>query len=89
DGGAAFGATGRTKDVDSTTGQLAYTQYTWDGLALPAENATLAPIPLPPASSPFNSFFRIVVASQKKLTKGNYPDDFETFEFGWVYVQWP
>ncbi|KAG0351065.1 hypothetical protein BGZ54_003432, partial [Gamsiella multidivaricata] len=85
DGGPAFGAAGRTKNVDSTTGQLAFTQYTWEGLVLPAENTTLAPIRLPispeNSTSPFH-YYRIVVASQKKLTKGNYLEDFEIFDLG-------
>ncbi|KAG0345200.1 hypothetical protein BGZ54_005625, partial [Gamsiella multidivaricata] len=83
DGGAAFGATGRMKNVDSTTGQLIYTRYTWDGLVLPAENATLAPIQLPTIPDEIRPY-RIIVASQKKLTKGNYPEEFEIFDLGEV-----
>ncbi|KAG0350955.1 hypothetical protein BGZ54_003502, partial [Gamsiella multidivaricata] len=87
DGGAAFGATGRMKNVDSATGQVAYTQYTWEGLVLPAEDTILAPIQLPnlPVDSTYDVLpYRIVVASQKKLTEGNYPDDFEVFDLGIV-----
>ncbi|KAG0364667.1 hypothetical protein BGZ54_007271, partial [Gamsiella multidivaricata] len=87
DGGPAFGAAGRNKNVDSTTGQLDVNQYTWDGLVLPAEDTTLAPIQLPPMSDVAAGnarYYRIVVASQKKLTKGNYPEDFEIFDLGMV-----
>ncbi|KAG0351600.1 hypothetical protein BGZ54_003181, partial [Gamsiella multidivaricata] len=80
DGGAAFGATGRMTNVDSTTGQLVFAQYTWEGQVLAAENATLAPTTLAAGS------YDIVVASQKKLTKGNYPGDFEIFDLGTVKI---
>ncbi|KAG0004129.1 hypothetical protein BGZ80_005670 [Entomortierella chlamydospora] len=68
--------TGRQKDTDDK-GQMVFSSWTWTGKVLPTENAT-APVTL--SSGTYN----IVVASQKKLTKGAYPSDFEIFDLGKV-----
>ncbi|KAF9104111.1 hypothetical protein BGX27_010244 [Mortierella sp. AM989] len=78
--GVAFGALGRGKNVDDTTGQLVFNQYIWDGTVVASENATLNPTVLAAG------IYHIVVASQKKLTKGNYPNDFEVFDLGSVKI---
>ncbi|KAF9207329.1 hypothetical protein BGZ49_000681 [Haplosporangium sp. Z 27] len=66
--------TGRHKNVNSQ-GTLDFSSWTWTGKVLPTQNAT-APVKL--ASGNYN----IVVASQKKFTKGVYPEDFEIFNLG-------
>ncbi|KAF9207327.1 hypothetical protein BGZ49_000679 [Haplosporangium sp. Z 27] len=78
--GAAFGSMGRVQNVDDTTGALQYYTFDWDGTVLTAENATLTPTQLSAGA------YDIVVASQQKLTKGNYPNDFEIFDLGSVTI---
>ncbi|KAF9084359.1 hypothetical protein BGX27_003826 [Mortierella sp. AM989] len=56
-------------------GQLVFTTWTWAGKVLATEDATTA-VKLPSGT------YSLVVASQKKLTKGTYPGDFEIFELG-------
>ncbi|KAF9897850.1 hypothetical protein BX616_004879 [Lobosporangium transversale] len=74
-GAHAFGTwVGRQKNLDDQ-GHLVFSSFTWTGKVLPTENATEA-VTLPSGT------YEIVVASQKKLTKGAYPADFETFELG-------
>ncbi|KAI1315512.1 hypothetical protein EDD11_000693 [Mortierella claussenii] len=80
DNGPAFGPLGRQKNVDDTTGALVFNQFTWGGSVLSAENATLTPTTVGAGT------YRIVVASQKKFTKGVYPADFEVFELAKVNV---
>ncbi|KAF8937423.1 hypothetical protein BGZ58_002731 [Dissophora ornata] len=80
DGGAGFGSSGRMKNVDDTTGLLVYNQYTWQGQVFSAENSTLTPTNLTSGT------YDIVVASQKKFTKGAYPGDFEVFDLGKVTI---
>ncbi|KAF9979452.1 hypothetical protein BGZ65_006547 [Modicella reniformis] len=72
--GNAIGWAGRQKDLDDK-GNLVFSNWVWGGKVLPAANAT-ATVSLPSGS------YNLVVASQKKLTKGDYPADFETFNLG-------
>ncbi|KAG0211484.1 hypothetical protein BGX28_007845 [Mortierella sp. GBA30] len=78
--GGAFGPSGRMKNVDDTTGQLVFQQFVWKGQVLAAENATLTPTTVGAGT------YDIVVALQKKFTKGAYPADFEVFDLGKVNV---
>ncbi|KAF8928655.1 hypothetical protein BGZ52_003062, partial [Haplosporangium bisporale] len=72
--GAAFGYAGRDKHVDSK-GNLVFGQWIWKGKVFASANAT-APVQLPSGT------YNIVVASQHKLSKGEYPADFEVFNLG-------
>ncbi|KAH7039182.1 peptidase S8/S53 domain-containing protein [Linnemannia elongata] len=76
--GAAFGPTGRNANLDAN-GKYDARQYAWRGEVWAAVNAT-APVQLGPGS------YNIVVANQKKLTKGAYPADYEVFDLGTVEV---
>ncbi|KAG0234694.1 hypothetical protein BGW42_006314 [Actinomortierella wolfii] len=73
-GAKPFGPVGRDLNVDDY-GQLVFTTWGWDGRVL-ADKTSTAPVQLPAGS------YNIVVASQKKFTKGNYPADFEVFDLG-------
>ncbi|KAF9407316.1 hypothetical protein BGZ76_006134, partial [Entomortierella beljakovae] len=70
---------GRQKNVDDH-GNLVFTTWTWNGKVLPSTNAT-ASVALPSGT------YSLVVASQKKLTKGAYPNDFEIFALGDVNIK--
>ncbi|KAF9575160.1 hypothetical protein EC968_004096 [Mortierella alpina] len=72
--GNAFGWSGRQKNLDDE-GKLVYTPWVWTGKVMTSTNAT-APVTLAAGT------YEIVVASQKKLTKGNYPADYEIFNLG-------
>ncbi|KAF8923686.1 hypothetical protein BGZ58_002656 [Dissophora ornata] len=66
--------TGRQKNVDDQ-GKLVFTSWIWTGKVMATANATAATT-LPSGA------YSVVVASQKKLTQGNYPADFEIYDFG-------
>ncbi|KAG0365102.1 hypothetical protein BGZ54_006867 [Gamsiella multidivaricata] len=76
--GNAVGPQGRVKNVDDE-GELVFTPWVWNGLVLTsAANITAAPTKLASGT------YHIVVASQRKFTKGNYPADYEVFDLGKV-----
>ncbi|KAF9182447.1 hypothetical protein BGZ51_000691 [Haplosporangium sp. Z 767] len=72
--GSAVGWSGRQLDTDDEN-KMVFTPWIWTGKVLPTANTT-APITLPSGT------YEIVVASQKKLTKGAYPADYEVFNLG-------
>ncbi|KAI1315506.1 hypothetical protein EDD11_000687 [Mortierella claussenii] len=74
DAGAVSNWVGRQKNVDDL-GHLVFSSFTWTGKVLPTANTTEA-VTLPSGT------YQIVVASQKKLTQGAYPADFEIFDLG-------
>ncbi|KAK3840186.1 MAG: peptidase S8/S53 domain-containing protein [Linnemannia elongata] len=75
--GPAYGFSGRQKNVKD--GQIIQAGYVWDGKVFTSRNST-APVTLPSGT------YSVVVAAQKKLTKGNYPADFEVYTF--ADVKW-
>ncbi|KAI1315507.1 hypothetical protein EDD11_000688 [Mortierella claussenii] len=79
--GNAFGWSGRSRNVDATTGRLIFNQWTWQGQVYTSNNATLAPVTLPSGT------YEIQVGSQKKFTKGAYPADYEVFKVGKVAIK--
>ncbi|KAF9095615.1 hypothetical protein BGX29_008952 [Mortierella sp. GBA35] len=78
-GGPAFGATGRYPNVDKDN-NLVYSSFVWRGKVFETEDTTKAAIQLGAGT------YNLVVASQKKFTKGAYPADFEIFDLGNVVV---
>ncbi|KAG0309597.1 hypothetical protein BGZ99_000826, partial [Dissophora globulifera] len=73
--GPAFGWRGRDPNANSQ-GSFSYEDWIWMGQVVKTEDAT-APVELLPSG-----VYRVVVASQKKLSKGVYPDDFEIYDIG-------
>ncbi|KAG0050364.1 hypothetical protein BGZ83_004866 [Gryganskiella cystojenkinii] len=69
----AVGWSGRQKNVDDD-GDLIVNHWIWSGEVITSANSTL-PVALPSGT------YNVVIASQRKLTKGEYPKDYETFEF--------
>ncbi|ORZ20140.1 peptidase S8/S53 domain-containing protein [Lobosporangium transversale] len=76
--GTAYGPLGRHKMVDDQ-GNLVFTSRIWEGQVMESKTSTV-PVKLPAG------VYRIVVASQRKLTKGVYPKDYEVFEIGKVQI---
>jgi hypothetical protein len=68
--GPAYGFAGRQKNIKD--GQIVQAGYVWDGEVFASKNST-APVALPSGT------YSIVVAAQKKFTKGAYPADFEVY----------
>ncbi|KAG9060952.1 hypothetical protein KI688_007779 [Linnemannia hyalina] len=77
--GPAFGATGRMTNLDENS-NLSIRNFDWHGQVFKTENSTATPVQVAAGS------YNLVVASQKKLTKGAYPADFEIFELPTVIV---
>ncbi|KAF9424140.1 hypothetical protein BGZ94_008106 [Podila epigama] len=78
--GRAFGWAGRVSS-QSFHGRVMFLRWTWQGKVIPDEDPTTAPVTLPSGK------YRIVVASQKKLTKGAYPADYEVFDMGNISIK--
>ncbi|KAF9342765.1 hypothetical protein BGX26_006882 [Mortierella sp. AD094] len=78
--GPGFQRLGRVTNVDATSGKFNFYEFDWDGTVFASENATLTPTAVAAGT------YDIVVASQQKLTKGNYPADFEIFDLGSVTI---
>ncbi|KAI8346439.1 peptidase S8/S53 domain-containing protein [Mortierella sp. GBAus27b] len=76
--GSAIGYAGRQKDIDDE-GKFVFTNWVWAGQVLPAANSTAA-VTLPSGS------YNLVVALQRKLTKGNYPADYEVYNLGSIKI---
>ncbi|KAG0257381.1 hypothetical protein BG011_003999 [Mortierella polycephala] len=72
----AIGESGRQTDIDEE-GNLSHLKWYWTGRVVPAADA-ISSVRLPSGT------YNIVVASQRKLTKGNYPADYEVFDLGKV-----
>ncbi|KAF9910498.1 hypothetical protein EC991_006315 [Linnemannia zychae] len=77
--GPAFGATGRMTNVDGDQ-NFNIARFDWRGQVLATEDINAKPVQLGAGS------YNIVVASQKKFTKGAYPADFEIFDLGNINV---
>ncbi|KAF9339164.1 hypothetical protein BGZ91_006842 [Linnemannia elongata] len=77
--GPAFGATGRMTTHDED-GNINIRNYDWHGQVFKTEDATTTPVLLTAGS------YNLVVASQKKLTKGAYPADFEIINLPTITV---
>ncbi|KAG0358595.1 hypothetical protein BGZ54_010356, partial [Gamsiella multidivaricata] len=77
--GHAFGAFGRDTDLDDN-GNLNYNPWVWTGMVFATENAAEEPKQLPGGT------YKIVVAAQRKLTKGSYPKDFEVYDLGKIKI---
>ncbi|KAG0373404.1 hypothetical protein BGX24_011750 [Mortierella sp. AD032] len=80
DVGRAFGWAGRVNN-QSFHGKLMFTRWTWQGQVITAADPTLAPVTVPSGT------YQIIVASQKKLTKGVYPADYEVFDMGNISIK--
>ncbi|KAG0080690.1 hypothetical protein BGZ92_000517 [Podila epicladia] len=78
--GRAFGWAGRVNN-QSFHGKLMFSRWTWQGQVITAADPTLAPVTVPSGT------YQIVVASQKKLTKGAYPADYEVFDMGNISIK--
>ncbi|KAK3820091.1 MAG: peptidase S8/S53 domain-containing protein [Benniella sp.] len=76
--GVVAGPMGRIKNADDDGG-MAMGQWLWDGEVLaPSANATAKPVRLTSGA------YKVVVAYQRKFTKGDYPADYETFDMGTI-----
>ncbi|KAG0341819.1 hypothetical protein BG004_005891 [Podila humilis] len=75
--GPAFGPRGRDANRDEK-GNMVFDLWLWQGQVLPTANVTAIPKTLASGS------YSLVVASQRKFTKGEYPADFEVFDLGSV-----
>ncbi|KAF9187924.1 hypothetical protein BGZ51_000944 [Haplosporangium sp. Z 767] len=71
---------GRSKNIDTNTGKPAIRTFNWiDGKVFVEKNSSTA-IPVPPGE------YKVIVASQHKLSKGQYPADFEIFEIAHIQL---
>jgi minor extracellular serine protease Vpr len=77
-GGNAVGWSGRMKNLDDQ-GNMIMNNYVWTGEVITTANST-SPVTLPAGT------YDVVIASQRKLTKGEYPKDYETFEFKGIKI---
>ncbi|KAF9087725.1 hypothetical protein BGX29_000698 [Mortierella sp. GBA35] len=75
--GPAFGPSGRQMDIDEDTKAKKFVTWDWEGEIFLGDNATTSAQQIVPSGT-----YQIVVAAQKKFTKGNYPDDFEVYPLG-------
>ncbi|KAG0270779.1 hypothetical protein BGZ95_001539, partial [Linnemannia exigua] len=73
--GAALFPTGRQSNLDND-GNPSSVLFDWHGQVLESEDPTAKPIQLPAGK------YQLVVASQRKLSKGAYPADYEIFDMG-------
>ncbi|KAG0371291.1 hypothetical protein BGZ54_007480 [Gamsiella multidivaricata] len=65
---------GRSKNLDSNTGKPVVRNFSWvDGKVFTDVNA-ITPVAVPAGN------YKVVVAAQRKLSKGKYPADFEVYE---------
>ncbi|KAG0276750.1 hypothetical protein BGZ95_007096 [Linnemannia exigua] len=80
--GPAFGSSGRQMDIDEETKQKQSKDWDWEGEIYFVENATSTAHQIVPSGT-----YQIVVAAQKKFTKGNYPDDFEVYKLASISLK--
>ncbi|KAF9980996.1 hypothetical protein BGZ75_007758 [Mortierella antarctica] len=78
--GRAFGWAGRVSST-SFHGKLMFSRWTWEGQVITDADPILEPVTLPSGT------YQVVVASQKKLTKGAYPADYEVFDLGKISIK--
>ncbi|KAG0304335.1 hypothetical protein BGZ98_005638 [Dissophora globulifera] len=80
--GNAVGPAGRRLNTDEK-GELVSSNWIWDGsIVTPAGGDNPTAMTQPKTLS--SGTYRIVVASQKKFTHGDYPADYEVFDMGSV-----
>ncbi|KAG0323743.1 hypothetical protein BGZ99_002543 [Dissophora globulifera] len=80
--GNAVGPAGRSLNTDEK-GTLVFSNWIWDGsIVTPAGGDNPTAMTQPKTLS--SGTYRIVVASQKKFTHGDYPADYEVFDMGSV-----
>ncbi|KAF9575161.1 hypothetical protein EC968_004097 [Mortierella alpina] len=77
--GPAFGWAGRDKDLDDK-GLKKYGTWMWTGEVFATKNPTKSRKQLPDGT------YNIVVAAQRKLSMGAYPEDFEVYDLGLVTI---
>lgn len=80
--GPAFGASGRQMNIDAETNEKEFSGFDWEGEIYLVKNATTTAHQIVPSGT-----YSIVVAAQKKFTKGKYPDDFEVYKLGSLTVK--
>ncbi|KAK3840219.1 MAG: peptidase S8/S53 domain-containing protein [Linnemannia elongata] len=80
--GPAFGTSGRQMNLDQETNEKEFSGFDWEGEIYLVENATTTAHQIVPSGS-----YNIVVAAQKKFTKGEYPNDFEVYKLGTLSVK--
>jgi hypothetical protein len=80
--GPAFGTSGRQMNIDAETNEKEFSGFDWEGEIYLVENATTTAHQIVPSGT-----YNIVVAAQKKFTKGKYPDDFEVYKLGSLTVK--
>ncbi|KAK3820444.1 MAG: peptidase S8/S53 domain-containing protein [Benniella sp.] len=76
--GNAVGYSGRDKLHDDE-GNENFKSWVWEGKVLASANST-SPVTLPAGT------YNLVVAAQRKFTKGNYPADYEVHDLGNVKI---
>ncbi|KAI1298884.1 hypothetical protein EDD11_006608 [Mortierella claussenii] len=74
----AVGPQGRQKNVDDN-GLIAFTNWAWEGMVMKEAKGT-KPVALAAG------VYRVVVANQRKMTQGQYPQDYEVFELGKIQI---
>ncbi|KAI1315508.1 hypothetical protein EDD11_000689 [Mortierella claussenii] len=72
--GPAFGPAGRDPNLDDN-GDPYFNSWIWAGQVYPTEDATTTPVQLPAGQ------YQVILAVQRKLTKGKFPKDFEVYGF--------
>ncbi|KAF9121729.1 hypothetical protein BGW39_010297 [Mortierella sp. 14UC] len=80
--GPAFGPSGRQMNVDEESNEQQFEAWDWEGEVYFVENATSTAHQIVPSGT-----YQLVVAAQKKFTKGNYPDDFEVYKLPLISVR--
>ncbi|KAF9970992.1 hypothetical protein BGZ65_010715, partial [Modicella reniformis] len=77
--GPGFGWAGRDYNLDAD-GNPVYNVWVWGGSVFAKEDSSLTPTRLPGGD------YTLIAAAQKKLTKGSFPKDFESFKVGTVKI---
>ncbi|KAF9940621.1 hypothetical protein BGZ67_007259 [Mortierella alpina] len=78
--GPAFGWSGRDKDLDDN-GLKKFGTWMWSGHIFATKNMTTPRKQLPAGT------YNIVIAAQRKLSMGVYPDDYEVYDLGDVTIK--
>ncbi|KAF9273946.1 hypothetical protein BGZ68_001081, partial [Mortierella alpina] len=77
--GPAFGWSGRDKDLNDNGGKM-FGTWMWTGQVFSTKNMTIPKKQLPAGT------YKIIVAAQRKLSVGEYPEDFEVYDVGDVTI---
>ncbi|KAF9910497.1 hypothetical protein EC991_006314 [Linnemannia zychae] len=80
--GPAFGPVGRQMNLDEETNEQQFIGWDWDGQVHFAKNNNSNVRNIVPSGT-----YQLVVAAQKKFTKGNYPADFEVYKLPMITVK--